>query len=492
MGKKQQKGSKAAPLTGRIIWRPLPKQAVMMSRPEYEGLYGGAAGGGKSDYLVAEALRQVQFPNYRGIIFRKTYPELQDLIDRSEELYSAAYPRAKYNDTKHCWTFPSGAKIYFGAMQYTKDRKKYQGKHYDFIGFDELTHFTYDEYSYMYSRNRPSGPGMRMYIRATANPGGVGHGWVKSHFISCAKPMTTVRNLVTIRSPSGEIIKKVRTKIFVPSSVFDNTILLENDPNYLASLALLPKQDRDALLYGDWNSFEGQVFTEFKDDPDGYKNQKYTHVIEPFRIPDSWLIYRGFDFGYAKPFSVGWHAVDHEGCIYRIKELYGCTEKPNTGIKIEPSEIAKQIKEVEEADLNLKGRRIIGIADPSIFDESRGESIAAIMERCGVYWEPGDNTRIPGKMQYHYRLAFDKNGRAMFYVFHTCRDFIRTIPTLVYDEKNVEDIDTKQEDHIYDECRYVLMEHPIAPRKNEVAPVILEDPLNLYQKPDNKYYFYRI
>lgn len=475
-----------------IIWKPQPKQALMMSRPEYEALYGGAAGGGKSDYLLAEALRQVEKPLYRGIIFRKTYPELQDLIDRSDELYSAAYPRAKYNNTKHFWKFPSGAKIYFGAMQYTKDRKKYQGKHYDFIGFDELTHFTWEEYSYMYSRNRPSGPGMRMYMRSTANPGGVGHGWVKSHFITCAKPMTTSRVRVVIKSPTGELIKKTRTRIFIPSSVFDNKILMENDPNYIASLAMLPKQERDALLYGDWNSFEGQVFTEFRDDPDGYLTQRNTHVIEPFKIPDDWLIYRGFDFGYAKPFSVGWHAVDHEGCIYRIKELYGCTDQPNTGVKIEPAEIARQIKEAEAADPNLKDRKITGIADPSIFDESRGESVAAIMERFRVFWSPGDNTRIAGKMQYHYRLAFDKNGRAMFYVFNTCKHFIRTIPALVYDEKNVEDIDTRQEDHIYDECRYVLMENPIAPRKNEKEIFIADDPLDLHKKPNDKHYFYRI
>lgn len=488
---RQSNKSRGAP-SQRIIWKPQPKQALMMSRWEYEALYGGAAGGGKSDYLVAEALRQVHIKHYRAILFRKTYPELQDLIDRSQELYIPAYPRAKYNDTKHCWTFPSGAKVYFGAMQYTKDRKKYQGKHYDFIGFDELTHFTFDEYSYMYSRNRPSGPGTRVYMRATANPGGVGHGWVKSHFVTCAKPMTTVRKKVQVRCPDGSMVGMERTKIFVPSSVFDNQILLENNPNYLASLALLPKQDRDALLYGDWNSFEGQVFVEFKDDPDGYLSQIRTHVIEPFRIPDSWIIYRGFDFGYAKPFSVGWYAVDHEGCVYRIHELYGCTDTPNAGIKVEPLEIARQIREVEASDPNLRGRKMIGIADPSIFDESRGESIAAIMERGGIYWEPGDNTRLAGKMQYHYRLAFDENGRAMFYVFNTCKHFIRTIPALVYDEKNVEDIDTKQEDHIYDECRYVLMENPIAPRVNKLEPVVQEDPLNLNQKSNEKYYFYRL
>ena len=162
-----------------------------MSRFENEALYGGAAGGGKSDCALVEALRQVNIPHYRGLILRKTYPQLSELIDRSRELYLSAFPKAKYNDTKHCWSFPSGAKIYFGAMQYTKDRTNYQGKRYDFIDFDELTHFTWDEYSYLFSRNRPNGEGTRCYIRAQANPGGIGHGWVKERFITAAPPMET-------------------------------------------------------------------------------------------------------------------------------------------------------------------------------------------------------------------------------------------------------------------------------------------------------------
>ena len=167
-----------------IIWRPQPQQIIFQQRPEYEALYGGAAGGGKSDALLAEALRQVHISHYRAIIFRKTFPQLSELIDRSREIYSAAFPGATYNSTGHFWQFPSGAKIYFGAMQHTKDRTNYQGKRYDFIDFDELTHFTWDEYSYLFSRNRPNGPGTRCYIRAQANPGGIGHGWVKERFIS--------------------------------------------------------------------------------------------------------------------------------------------------------------------------------------------------------------------------------------------------------------------------------------------------------------------
>ena len=446
----------------KVLWCPQPKQQEMMSRPEYEALYGGAAGGGKSDYLVAEALRQVNNRFYRGIIFRREYPQLVDLIDRSRELYKAAYPRARYNESGHVWKFPSGAKIYFAAMQYEQDRLKYQGRHFDFIGFDELTHFTEKQYTYLFSRARPSGPGTEVYVRATANPGGIGHGWVKSRFVSITTPGTRVVTDVVIHDPKGKEIKLSKDRIFIPSSVFDNPALLENDPGYLASLAIMPEAERNALLYGDWDSFEGQVFTEWKNDPENYETRQWTHVIEPFKIPSGWEIVRGYDFGYAKPFSVGWYAIDYTGTIYRIREYYGCVEgSPNIGTQMEPTEQAQMIRQIEETDVNLKGRKITGIADPSIFDRSRGKSVADMMAKNGVYWSGGDNHRIAGKMQYHYRLAFDENGIPKFYVFNTCKNFIRTIPNLVYDEKNVEDIDTTQEDHIYDECRYVFMQHPI-------------------------------
>lgn len=449
-----------------------------MARKENEALYGGAAGGGKSDCAVAEGLRQVNIPHYRGIILRKTYPQLSELIDRSREIYHAAYPEAKFNEQKHCWTFPSGAKIYFGAMQHTKDRTNYQGKRYDYIDFDELTHFTWDEYSYLFSRNRPNGPGTRCYIRAQANPGGIGHGWVKERFITAAPPLTPIYEEVNIIFPDGHTEKKSRSRIFVPSSVFDNKILLENDPEYITRLASLPENERKALLYGDWDCFSGQVFTEWRDNPDGYKTRVNTHVIEPFRVPSYWKIYRGFDFGYSRPFSVGWYAADQDGRMYRIREFYGCTGVPNEGIRMEPGQIAKKIRQIEAEDPNLRNKKIHGIADPSIFDESRGESVAQMMEREGVYFEKADNTRIAGKMQLHNRLAFDENGIPMLYIFSTCRHFIRTVPALVYSSSDVEDIDTDAEDHIYDEVRYVAMEHPISPPRKKTA-VSVYDPLDI-------------
>lgn len=299
-----------------IVWKPQPKQAAFMRRCEDEALYGGAAGGGKSDALVIEALRQVDVPHYRGLIVRKTYPQLSELIDKTMQYYRPVFPKARYNASSHVWTFPSGAKIYFGSMFRTQDKYNYQGKAFDFIGVDELTHFTWEEYSYLMSRNRPTGPGTVVYMQA------------------------------------------------------------------------------------------------------------------------------------------------------------------------------RRIREAEQNDPLLRGRVIHGIADPAIFDESRGESIAAMMERSPNFlrWSPGDNTRLAGKMQFHYRLNFDADGRPMFQVFNTCKHFIRTIPNLVYDESNVEDIDTRQEDHIYDECRYVLMENPISPPVRCAAPPMPDDPLNLHKRAR----FYRI
>ena len=476
-----------------IVWQPQPKQRQFQERPEYEALYGGAAGGGKSDALLAEALRQVHIPHYKGLILRKTYPQLAELVDRSRAIYLPAFPAASYNAQEHCWHFPSGAKIYFGSMQHTKDRTNYQGKAYDFIGFDELTHFTYDEYSYMFSRNRPTGPGTRVYIRATTNPGGIGHGWVKQRFITAAPALTPIVDDYQVVSPEGKHIAIRKSRIFVPSTVFDNQKLLENDPNYLASLAMLPEAEKNALLYGSWDSFEGQVFTEWRNDPEHYEDERWTHVINPFRIPSYWRIYRGFDWGYKKPFSVGWYAATPDGMIYRIREYYGCTGVPNQGLEINQAEIAEEIYRIEHEDENLKDRQIIGIADPSIFDASKGESIADVMAKGahGIHWEPGDNHRLPGKMQYHYRLAFNKEGLPGFQVFKTCKHFIRTIPNLVYSEKDVEDVDTQQEDHIYDECRYVLMANPIAPQPTVAKPIDSYDPLDM-KEHKKKVRFYRI
>ncbi len=441
-----------------------------MSRPEYEVFYGGAAGGGKSDALVIEALRQVHLPFYKAIIFRKTFPQLEDLIWKSKKYYPMAFPKAKYNNQRHVWTFPSGAQIFFGSMPHRDSFQDYQGKSYVFIGFDELTHFTEQEYTYLMSRNRSDGPGADVYIRATGNPGGIGHGWVKERFITRMPPNTTYKYTSSIEGVGGKQIEVTRTRRFVPSSVFDNKILLENDPNYIANLANLPEAQKKALLYGDWDSFSGQVFTEWRNDPEGYKNHRWSHVIEPFEIPDSWTRYRAYDFGYQKPFAIIWAAVSPDGVIYIYRELYGCTKTPNEGIRWEAKKQAEKVLEIENA-LEY-GRDVFGVADPSIWDESRGKDgiVAEAFRRCGIYFEKGKNARLSGKMEFHRRLRFDESGKCGVYVFNTCESVIRTIPNLVYSKVNIEDVDTECEDHIYDAIRYLFMERPIAGR--EEKPII--------------------
>lgn len=468
-----------------IIWKPQPVQARFLRRPEYEALYGGAAGGGKSEALVMEAVRQVQIPHYRALILRKTYPELSELIGKSLNYYPRVFPQAKFNETRHRWTFPSEATIEFGAMHRTQDKLKYQGRAWDYIAFDELTHFTWEEYSYLFSRNRPNGPGTRVYMRATANPGGIGHGWVKERFITAAPPGTRIVSEMDIKRPDGSKETVTRDRVFIPAMVYDNRILLENDPNYIASLSLMPEAERRALLEGDWDSFSGQVFTEWRDDPAHYDDRRYTHVIRPFEVPQDWPVYRGFDWGYSRPFSVGWWAIGPDGCMYRVRELYGCKANdqgqllPNTGVKWTPGQLAAKIREIERDDPNLAGRRIHGIADPAIWDGSGGDSIADVMERAGVYFDKAEHARISGKMQIHNRLAFDEHGKPMLYVFSGCRQFIRTLPMLVYDESDVEDVDTDCEDHIYDETRYVAMERKIKPRENIRKPEKPYDPLEV-------------
>lgn len=200
------------------------------------------------------------------------------------------------------------------------------------------------------------------------------------------------------------------------------------------------------MLHGDWNVYEGQFFTEFTDNREGYINRQWTHVVEPFPIPPTWKRYRAMDWGYSKPFSVGWYAIDHDGRAYRYREWYGCTGEPDVGLRLTPSQVAEEIAKIEK-ELEPEGVFIQGVADPAIFATQTGETVAETMGKYGVYFEPGDNKRLSGWDQMRERMRFDPEGYPMFYVFNTCRHFIRTVPALIHDETKAEDLDTKQEDH---------------------------------------------
>lgn len=454
------------------LGRPSDKQKLfLLDKHRYVG-FGGARGGGKSWAIRTKAIGLAyRYPGIKITIIRRTYPELREnhILPLCETLHvrdnNPQKRLAKYNDSKKDITFPNGSRIIFRYCENDKDAEGFQGYETDVLFVDESTHQTEERMKKLNATVR----GVNEFPKRTYytfNPGGVGHAWVKRLFID--------RKFQDLEVPDDYN--------FIQSLVTDNKILMETNPDYIRQLEALPPKIREAWLHGKWDIFEGQVFEEWKDDPKHYVDRKWTHVIQPFEVPEDWRIMMGFDFGFSKPFSCGWYGIDHNNIAYRIEEFYGCTQTPNEGVKYSPERIAQSIREIENTNVNLKGRTITRIADPAIFDEQRGESIAQMMEREGVSFDKADNSRLSGKMQCHYRLSFSDRGIPRFYCFSNCKHFIRTIPLLLYDEKKVEDVDTSLEDHIYDEWRYVMMENPINPPiRRKVIKDVREDPLDLWK-----------
>lgn len=451
------------------LGRPNAKQDLFLRDHHKHVAFGGARGGGKSWAVRAKAvLLAFKHAGIKIMIIRKSYPELQqNHIRPLRELLKIGMPgnSIKYNDSRKEIQFPNGSLILFGYCSNDNDVSRYQGTEVDVLFLDEATHLDED----WIKKLRACVRGVNEFpkrIYYTCNPGGKGHAFIKRLFID--------RDFMADEYPEDYS--------FIQSMVYDNYALMESDPEYVKQLEALPEALRKAWLEGDWNAFVGQVFAEWRNNPDGYKSRRWSHVVDDFPIDSSWKIYRGFDFGYTKPFACVWIAIDHYGRMILFKEYYGCTRQADTGVQMQPREIAQKIREIEKTDPMLKGRQIIGIADPAIWQMTTGESIADMMEKEGVYFSKGDHTRLAGLMQMHYRLAFDEEGFPMFYVFKSCRNVIRTLPILIYDEKHPEDVDTTMEDHLYDAIRYVCMENPLNPRKSAVWTPPEEDPLNMWQR----------
>ena len=463
------------------IAEPSEKQKLFLrARKKHVG-FGGARGGGKSWGIRTKGkLLGVKYPGIKELIVRRTYPEL--LNNHINPLREELHGIARYNKSEKVFTFFNGSTIRFGYCACDADLMQYQGAEYDVIFLDEATNLQ-EEWVKKLTACLRGVNDFPKRIYYTFNPGGPSHGYFKRLFID--------RKFEEGENPEDYT--------FIQSLVTDNKALMASQPDYIKQLEALPPKLREAWLYGRWDIYEGQFFEDFRAEPDAALCEKagitveeakeqgrYTHVIAPLDLNSGsrrgWQIYRSYDFGYAKPFSCAWWAIDYDGVMYRILELYGCTGSPNEGLKWTPDQQFAEIARVEREHPWLNGKSILGVADPAIWDASRGESVADTAARYGIYFTPGDHERIAGWMQCHYRLQFDEHGYPRMYVFEGCKGFLRTIPLMMYDEHKVEDLDTSLEDHIADEWRYMCMARPVKPMRPVEQKVILNDPLNQFTK----------
>lgn len=460
---------------------PSPKQRLFLTDTHRHVGFGGARGGGKSWAVRAKAkLLALAYPGIKIMIVRSTYREV--IANHANFLISELAGIARYNATDKVFRFSNGSTIQLGFCHVDRDVEKFQGLEVDVLFLDEATNIRQEwiEKIVLTVRGANSFPKRTYY---TMNPGGVSHGYFKRIFVD--------RKFEGAENPDDYV--------FYKSLVTDNQALMAMQPEYKQQLEALPPKLRKAWLEGSWDIFEGMFFEDFRVDPDPVKaaelgvdpeelrqQRRWCHVIEPFDLNSGecrgWNIMRSYDFGYGKPFSLGYWAVDYDGTLYRIMEFYGCTDTPNEGVKWSPDEQFRRISEFERTHPWLKGRKIVdSVADPAIWDKSRGESIAETAIRYGIFFTPGDNHRVPGWMQLHYRLQMDSNGYSRMYIFKNCKHFIRTIPLMMYSDTHPEDLDTNLEDHIADETRYMCMSRPISPMIPKQERVIITDPLDMFK-----------
>lgn len=459
----------------KILWQPQPgPQTALIQCPVFEVFYGGARGGGKTESSIGDWLsHSSQYgENAIGIFVRRKLTQLTEVIARTQQIFPKL--GAKYNVQQKTWTMANGARLKFVYLEKDSDAEEYQGHSYTRVYVEEVTNFPSPGPIDKLRATLRSGAGVPVGMRLTGNPGGAGHNWVKRRYID---PDPKGYRIITESTPieyidpdTGVLVKKTvsLSRVFIPSKIKDNALLMRNDPTYILRLqqsgsAALVK----AWLEGDWGIIDGAFFDNWDTDL----------IVKPMdwlaAIPQHSLRFRSFDWGSAKPFSVGWWAVSDgswglpEGALLRYREWYGASG-PNKGLKLTADLVAEGIKERE------KGEHIsYGVADPSIFIRDGGPSIMEMMLLKGVSWKKGDNRREPGWAKMRQLLGniplTTKNGALdleglrsdpMVFVLECCEDSIRTIPTLQHDEGKPEDLDTEGEDHAGDEWRYALMSRP--------------------------------
>ena len=418
----------------KIIWQPHPgPQTEVLTRTEFECAFGGSRGGGKTEAMTVWMVdpEYISNPRYRGLVIRRNYDDLKDWIDRGKFMYR--YMGVKVTGNPATFEFPSGAKIWTGHLSSEDAWMKYLGQEFQKIAIEELTLIPNEmDYLRLISSAR-STIGLNAQVFTTTNPGGPGHAWVKARFVDVAKNKT-------YRDKNG------RSRIFIPSKVYDNPTIMEKDPDYIDSLKALPDELRRAWLDGDWDIFAGQFFQKWRHD---------VHVVEPFDIPHDWYRYRSIDYGFAAPFACGWWAVDFKGNIYLYREHYSAGQELSYHIakKIELSGDEKYMMTVGDPSMWIRNPQNTNRSDivaPS------NMSIADIIGRHGINIFKANNERVNGWNLCRQYLDHSEGVPPRIKIFSTCKEFIRTIPTLVHDDKRPEDLDTHGEDHHADQMRYFL------------------------------------
>lgn len=442
----------------KTLWEPQDgPQTALLECPVFEVFFGGARGGGKTESSLGDWLQHQHLygENAVGKFFRRKRSQLSDVVARSKTLYSKL--GAKFNENKFEWTFPNGARLGFGYLERDSDAENYQGHNYTRIYIEEATNFPSANPINKLRATLRSAVGVPVGLRLTGNPGGPGHNWVKARYID---PCKTGYQIIT-ESEELEFDGKKNTvsisRVFIPSRLENNRLLMENDPTYRIKLkqagsAALVK----AWLEGDWDMVDGSYFSEWDPEKHVLSHKRWDSVI-----PSTALRFRAFDWGSAKPFSCGWYALSDgqwglpQGALVKYREWYGAAGE-NVGLKMIATDVAKGIKTREFGEVIRYGR-----ADPSIFIRNGGPSIAENMALAGCTWWRGDNDRKSGWEQVRQRLHGD-GIRPQLYFFDTCVDTIRTLPALQHDEDDEEDLDSDMEDHAADELRYACKSRPYA------------------------------
>jgi len=436
-----------------IVFQPNPgPQTQYLASSEREVLYGGAAGGGKSYATLADPLRSLNHKEFSGLLVRHTTEELRELIQKSQELYPKAIPGIKWSERKSQWVTPRGGRIWMSYLDKDQDVMRYQGQAFNYIAFDELTQWaTPFAWNYMRSRLRSAAPELGLYMRATTNPGSIGHQWVKKMFIDPSEPnksfwATDIETGDRLEYPKGHTKggQPLFKRRFIPASLFDNPYLADSG-DYETMLLSMPEHQRKQLLEGNWDVNEGAAFPEF--------NRK-VHVIEPFNIPNSWAKFRACDYGYGSWTGVVWFAVSPSEQLIVYREMYVT--------KVTATDLADMILEAEAGDGTIR----YGVLDSSLWHKrgDTGPSLAEQMIMKGCRWRPSDRSkgsRVSGKNEIHRRLQveeFTEEPQLVF--FSTCTHCIAQIPSLPLDKRNPEDVDTNAEDHLYDALRYGIMTRP--------------------------------